>query len=103
MKLPYPGAIQGNACCKFIDFMGGFAEQFEEWMGVPPSDDAWKAALEDWKAGNTGWEAAHNARRRAREAVEKTLAKPLVWLGGKNYAEQGSALALKYGRPKPWL
>jgi len=66
---------------------------------MPPTDDAWRGAIKDWKSSNTGWEAAHNARRRARAAVERANAKPLVHLGGKNYAEEGSAIALKYGIP----
>jgi hypothetical protein len=98
MNLPNPGVQLGNACCKWRDFFDGFEGRYIEWMGVPPTDDAWKAAIKDWKACNTGWEAAHNARRRAREAVERANAKPLVHLGGRNYAEAGSDLAIRFGK-----
>ena len=100
MRLPTPGSRLGNACCTWRDFHASFLDQYREWMGMEPTDDAWAAAMRDWKSSNTGWEAAHNARRRAREAVEKANQKPLVWLGGKNYAEAGSDLAIKFDKPE---
>lgn len=94
-------ARERNCCCDWFTFYEGYEEAHAKWFGMPPSKEHWAAAVKDWRAGNTGWEAAHNAQRRAKEAVQKAAAKPLVWLGGKNYAEAGSALALRYGRSAP--
>jgi hypothetical protein len=98
-KLPAPSARLGKSCCAWVDFYESFLPQYRLWMDVMPTREAWLAAIRDWKSSNTGWEAAHNARARAREKVERENSTPLVWLGGKNYAEEGSALAKKYGKP----
>lgn len=52
-----------------------------------------KMARSDWRAGNTGSEAAHNAKNRAKDAAAKALEKPLVHIGGRHFAYEGSKLA----------
>ena len=86
-----------NCCCDWLTFKDGFLDAYARWFDAPPTDEKWKAAVKDWRSGNTGYEAAHNAQRRVKEAAEKAAAKPLVWLGGRNWAEAGSDLAKRYG------
>lgn len=93
-----PGSSEG--CCRWDDFLDGFASSWARRNDLP-TEQQWRDARSDWQAGNTGWEAAQNAKLRERERAEKAAAKPLVWLGGRNYAEAGSELAIKYGRQKP--
>ncbi len=90
-----PGLVAG--CCRWDDFLDGFSSAWARRNDLP-TDQQWREARKDWRAGNTGWEAAQNAKVRERE---RAAIKPLVWLGGRNYAEAGSALAIKYGRQKP--
>ena len=87
-------------CCEWHMFRDGFTDAFVKMLDVPPSAGHWKSALRDWRAGNTGWEAAHNAQRRAREAVTRANATPLVCIGGRNYALAGSDLAKRFGESK---
>jgi hypothetical protein len=92
-----PSTIAG--CCSWETFLTGFVDAWPRWFeGLVPTADQWREAERDWRAGNTGWEAAHNAQRVAKERAAKALEKPLVWLGGRNYAEADSALAVKYGK-----
>lgn len=95
-KSPSPPSIQGRACCTWENFESDFKNRFLEFMRVVPTNEVMEQALKEWKSGNTGYEAAHNACRRAGELANQ---KPLVCIGGKNYAEAGSDLALKFGKP----
>ena len=83
------------SCCNWSDFLSDFPEHYAEWFDGPPTPKAWVAAKRDWRAGNTPWEAAHNAQRVAKERVQKQNGKPLVSIGGNNYAHVDSALAKK--------
>lgn len=93
-----PGTHAG--CCRWDDFLQGFSEAWAR-RNDTPSEAQWKEAERDWRANSTGWEAAQIAKTRERERAARAAAKPLVWLGGRNYAEAGSELAIKYGRQKP--
>lgn len=95
-RSPSPTSMQGRACCTWENFESDFKDRFLEFMGVAPTNEVMVQALKEWKSSNTGYEAAHNACRRSGEQVNQ---KQLVCIGGKNYAEAGSALALKYGKP----
>lgn len=64
-----PDAREG--CCRWDDFLPGFAETWARWFNTPPLPQQWQMAKRDWKEGNTGWEAAHNAQRRIKERVLK--------------------------------
>jgi hypothetical protein len=86
-------------CCRWDVFLDGFACAWAR-RGDLPTDDQWGEARGDWRAGNTGWEAAQNAFAREKERKAQASTKPLVWLGGRNYAEAGTPLAIKYGRKK---
>jgi hypothetical protein len=55
-------------CCRWDDFIGGFADNWPRWFKNVPTHMQWEWARKDWKAGNTGYEAAHNAQRRIKEA-----------------------------------
>ena len=87
-------------CCRWDTFLQGFSEAWAR-RNDTPSEAQWKEAERDWRDNSTGWEAAQIAKAREHERAEKAATKPLVWLGGRNYAEAGSDLALKYGRPRP--
>lgn len=89
-----------RGCCRWDHFIDDFVEHYKRWFDAPPTLKVWQAARRDWLRGNTGFEAAHNAQARAKECAAAAVAKPLVWLGGRNYAEAGSAFAIKYGKPK---
>lgn len=93
---PSPTSRQGRACCTWNVFKTDFQDHYLKFMGLLPTNEVMAQALKDWKSSNTGYEAAHNARRRA---CDQTSQEQLVCIGGKNYAEAGSALALKYGKP----
>lgn len=70
----------------------------------PPSDAQLKRAKHDWRAGSTGWEGVQIAKELITVAAQKAAEKPLVNIGGKNYAIAGSELAIKCGlaqEPKP--
>jgi hypothetical protein len=69
---PYriPGHTRAG-CCRWNDFLPGFADSWPRWFGAPPSSQQWSEARADWKAGNTGWEAAHNAQRRVKDRSMK--------------------------------
>lgn len=58
-------------CCRWDDFLPGFAEAWCRWFDTPPNDQQWRMARADWEAGNTGWEAAHNAQRRVNDRVQQ--------------------------------
>jgi len=60
-----------DGCCRWDDFLPGFAEAWARWFDTPPTPQQWQMAKRDWRAGNTGWEAAHNAQRRVKERVKK--------------------------------
>ncbi|TAL65806.1 MAG: hypothetical protein EPN79_11690 [Burkholderiaceae bacterium] len=90
-----------KACCNWGTFSEGFTDHFKKLFGSPASEENWKMAIRDWRAGNTGYEAAHNARAREKDAAEKASAPAWVWIGGRNYALEGSDLAKRFGRPKP--
>ena len=90
-----------SACCTQRTFDDDFYPAYREIFGVEPTAEAVKKAMSDFRAGNTGWEAAQNAKHYAKEAEQRANAKPLVHLGCRNYAEAGSALALKFGQPQP--
>lgn len=85
-------------CCFWSAFLSDFPEHYAKWFDTPPTPEAWAAAKRDWRSGNTPWEAAHNAQRVAKEQAARADSKPLVHLGGTNYAEAGSALATRYGK-----
>lgn len=87
-------------CCRWDTFLQGFSEAWAR-RGDLPSDAQWHEAERDWRANSTGWEAAQIAKARERDRAAKAAAKPLVWIGGRAYAEAGSPLALKYERQKP--
>jgi len=86
-------------CCRWDTFLQGFSDAWARHGGLP-TDLQWREAERDWRANSTGWEAAQIAKAKARERAAKAAAKPLIWLGGCNYAEAGSPTALKYGRQK---
>ncbi len=81
-------------CCRWDTFLQGFSDAWARHGGLP-TDLQWREAKRDWRANSTGWEAAQIAKVRERERAAKAAAKPLIWLGGRNYAEAGSPLALK--------
>ena len=81
------------SCCTFSVFMDDFNHYFPQYFDVPPSAQQLKNARSDWRAGNTGYEAAHNAKNRAKDAAAKALEKPLVHIGGRHFAYEGSKLA----------
>ena len=90
-----------SACCTKQTFDEDFYPAYRKIFGIEPTPQAVRKAMSDFRAGNTGWEAAQNAIYYVQRAVERAKAKPLVHLGGRNYAESGSALALKYGKAQP--
>lgn len=87
-------------CCRWGDFVDSFVSEWAK-RGDLPTEQQWRDADKDWRAGNTGWEAVQNAKWREREQREIEARKTLVCIGGNNYAEAGSALALKYGKAQP--
>lgn len=98
MSIPKIPDDRKRGCCEWATFRDGFIEAYAKWFDAPPTDKHWKSALRDWHLGNTGYEAAHNAQRRAKEEVRKANEPKLVHLGGRHYAFEGSALALKFMR-----
>lgn len=90
-----------SACCTQRTFDDGFYPAYRAIFGTEPAPEVIIKAMSDFRAGNTGWEAAQNAKHYAKEASDRANAKPLVCIGGRNYAEAGSALALKFGQPQP--
>jgi len=87
------------SCCVFSVFMDDFNHYFPQYFDVPPSAQQLKNARSDWRAGNTGYEAAHNAKNRANDAAAKALEKPLVHIGGRHFAYEGSKLAKQEVKP----
>ena len=98
---PFRIRLSTNAgCCRWDTFLHGFTEAWAR-RNDTPTEAQWDEAERDWRANSTGWEAVQIANSRERVRAAKASAKPLVWLGGRNYAESGSDLAIKYGRPRP--
>ena len=81
------------SCCTFSVFIDDFNHYFQRFFDAQPTEQQLKNARSDWRAGNTGYEAAHNAKNRANDAAAKALEKPLVHIGGRHFAYEGSKLA----------
>lgn len=86
-----------TGCCHLSVFMEDFDYYFAKQFKFQPSTQQIKNAKRDWRAGSTGWEAVQIALERIREDQRKAGEKPLVNIGGNNYAYADSDLALRYG------
>jgi len=86
------------SCCHFSDFEDDFSFYFKKQFGRSHDDEELKKAKADWRVGSTGWESVQIAKERIDAAVRKADELELVNIGGKNYAYQGSDLAIKYGK-----
>jgi hypothetical protein len=87
-----------DGCCTWLTFKEGFLEYWPKYFGAPPLLKDWQKARRDWRAGSTGYEAARIAEQKSKRDIERAACKPLVCIGGRNYAHAGSELALKYGK-----
>ena len=92
------------SCCTLGVFMEDYHYYFAKELQATPTDVQLKRAKHDWRAGSTGWEGVQIAKELITVAAQKAAEKPLVNIGGKNYAIAGSELAIKCGlaqEPKP--
>jgi hypothetical protein len=92
------------SCCTLGVFMDDYHYYFAKEMQCHPTEAQLKRAKHDWRAGSTGWEGVQIAKELIKLAAQKAAEKPLVNIGGNNYAHQGSELAIKYSaaqEPKP--
>lgn len=93
--------MTAKSCCLLSEFMDDFNHYWQQYFKTLPAEYQIKAAKRDWGQGNTGWEAVQIAKERIDEAAIRAASKPLVNIGGNNYAHEGSELALRYGSRKP--
>ena len=89
-----------TGCCNLSAFMDDFHYYWPKYHSTPPTEAQLKRAKKDWRAGSTGWEGVQIAQELITEVATKAASKPLVNIGGNNYAHAGSDLAAKYGRLK---
>lgn len=84
------------SCCTNGVFMDDYKYYFAKEMKTAPTIAQLKRAKHDWRAGSTGWEAVQIAKELIATAEQKAKEKPLVNIGGNNFAHEGSDLALRY-------
>ena len=92
------------SCCTLGVFLEDYHYYWPKYHATPPTEAQLKRAKSDWRAGSTGWEGVQIAKELIAIAAQKAAEKPLVNIGGNNYAHQGSELAIKYAtaqEPKP--
>ena len=85
------------SCCTLGVFMEDYHYYFAKQMQSAPTEAQLKRARSDWRAGSTGWEGVQIAKELIAIAAQKAAEKPLLNIGGNNYAHQGSELAIKFG------
>jgi hypothetical protein len=86
------------SCCALSVFLDDFNYYFLKELGCIPTVNQLRNAKSDWRAGSTGWEGVQIAKERIADAARKAAEKPLVNIGGNNYAHEGSDLAAKYSK-----
>ena len=84
------------SCCHFSVFEEDFNYYFQKAFNCPPTEGQLKRAKSDWRSGSTGWEAVQIAKELIAIAEQKAKEKPLVNIGGNNFAHEGSDLALRH-------
>lgn len=88
------------SCCTLGIFMDDFHYYYAKEMQSAPTEAQLKRAKSDWRSGSTGWEGVQIAKELIAIAAQKAAEKPLVNIGGRNFAHAGSDLAAKYeGKP----
>ena len=85
------------SCCTYGVFMEDFHYYWSEYFDQPPTAAQLKRTKKDWREGSTGYEGVRIAKELETEAAAKALEKPLVNIGGRNFAYADSELAKKYG------
>ena len=84
------------SCCTWSSFKDDFSFYFKRQFLRSPDDADLKKAKSDWIAGSTGWEGVQIAKERIDHAAKKADEPAIINIGGKNYAYQGSDLAMRY-------